>query len=58
MADQLQPCCEKARDQYVKRVTAAITSYPVIKDLPCPTCKRIIPVRIYARPRETGDAAR
>ena len=39
------------------RVTKGIASYPVIKDIPCPTCRRIIPIRIYVRPGATGDAA-
>ena len=57
MADTLQACCERARQQYVARLTKAVASYPVIKNVPCPTCKRIIPIRIYARPGETGVQA-
>ena len=51
MADELQPCCQQARQDYVNRMTKTVASYPVIKDLPCPTCKRIIQIRIYT-PRE------
>ena len=54
MAEELQPCCLRARNDYVKRVTDAIASYPLIKAIPCPTCKRIIPIRLYAPPDETG----
>ncbi len=55
MAEALQPCCERARQLYVTRVTKAVVSYPLIKDIPCPTCKRIIPIRIYAPPSEASS---
>jgi hypothetical protein len=54
MADELQACCQKARQAYVSRLTKAVASYPVIKDLPCPTCKRIIQIRIYNPPERTA----
>jgi hypothetical protein len=57
MAEALQPCCQRARDAYVARLAKGIASYPVIKDIPCPTCRRIIQIRVYVRPGETGDAA-
>lgn len=57
MADELQACCLRARQQYIARLTKGIASYPVIKDVPCPTCRRIIQIRIYTRPDESGDAA-
>ena len=56
MAEKLQPCCEHARRTYVERLHKAITSYPVIKNIPCPTCRRIVPIRIYARP-DAGETA-
>jgi len=55
MADGLQPCCERARGEYVTRVTKSVTSYPIIKNLPCPTCRRVIPIRVYARPDAADD---
>lgn len=57
MAEAPQACCEQARQLYVKRMAKAITSYPVIKDLPCPKCRRIIQIRIYGPPREAGETA-
>ena len=57
MAEPLQPCCQRARDALVVRLTKGIASYPVIKDVPCPTCRRIIQIRIYVRPGATGDTA-
>jgi len=55
MADTLQACCERARQTYVQRITKTIMSYPVIKDIPCPTCRRIIPIRLYGPPGEAGE---
>jgi hypothetical protein len=57
MTEPLQPCCERARAAYLARLTKGIASYPVIKDVPCPTCRRIIQLRVYVRPGESGDAA-
>ncbi len=53
MAEASQPCCERARANFIKRLTAGMVSYPVIKNLPCPTCKRIVPIRLYAAPEES-----
>ena len=53
--DELQACCLAAREAYLKRIGDAITSYPVIKSFPCPRCQRIVPVRLYGPPNETGE---
>ena len=55
MAETLPPCCQRARQAYVGRVTKTIMSYPVIKDIPCPTCRRVIPIRLYAPPSEVRE---
>ncbi len=57
MADELQPCCVLARDAYLRRIADSVTSYPVIKQFPCPTCRQIVPVRLYGPPDEAGEAA-
>ncbi|MBI4518324.1 MAG: hypothetical protein HY699_21195 [Deltaproteobacteria bacterium] len=57
MADVLQPCCVAAREAYVRRLVLGIVSYPVIKSFPCPECRRIVPVRLYAPPGEAGESA-
>lgn len=54
-AEELQACCLAAREAYLKRIAAAITSYPVIKSFPCPRCQRIVPVRVYGPPSEAGE---
>ncbi len=33
-----------------KQIAATYLSFPVIKDIPCPTCLRIIPIRVYEKP--------
>jgi hypothetical protein len=57
MADDLQPCCQKARQTYLDRVVKTLTSYPLIKNIPCPTCRRIIPIRLYVPPDKAQDSA-
>ncbi len=52
MTEELSPCCQRAREAYVRRLANAVTSYPVIKSIACPTCRRIIPIRLYAPPTE------
>ncbi len=57
MAEKLEPCCQRAWHAYVERLRKAIVSYPVIKDVPCPSCKRIIKIRLYTPPGELGEGA-
>jgi hypothetical protein len=54
--DAPKPCCERARHEYLARVTKTVTSYPLIKNIPCPTCRRVIPIRLYVAP-EQGQGA-
>jgi hypothetical protein len=56
MAQELKPCCVAARDAYVKRIADKIASYPVIKEFPCPECRRIVKVRLYGPSGEAGEA--
>ncbi len=55
MAEDLQPCCEQALAQWLKRIDETVSSYPVIQDRPCPTCRRMIKVRVYGPPEAVGD---
>jgi hypothetical protein len=57
MADDLQACCLRARKQFIERVTPTLSSYPLIKNLPCPHCQRIIPIRIYEPPQTEAKAS-
>jgi hypothetical protein len=57
MADALNPCCQATRARFLQRVRATVTSYPVIKDIPCPTCRRIIQIRLYVPPDDAKHDA-
>ena len=48
MADARQACCERTQKEYVARLRKTVVAYPVIKSIPCPTCRRIVKIRIYA----------
>lgn len=50
MADVREPCCEKEFQTQLKLIASTYTTFPVIKDVPCPTCQRIIPIRVYEKP--------
>ena len=52
MAEALQPCCEKELHIQLKQITATYRSFPVIKEVPCPSCRQIIPIRVYEKPSE------
>lgn len=52
MAETLKPCCERTLQEARRRFEDLTTSYPVIKDFPCPTCKQILQLRIYGPPEE------
>jgi hypothetical protein len=54
MPDDLQACCLRARKEYIERVGKTLSSYPLIKNLPCPKCQRVIPIRIYEPPEEAA----
>ena len=58
MAEPLQPCCERARARYLARVARGVASYPVIKEIPCPSCRRIVQIRVYTRPNGASESAR
>ena len=52
MAETLKPCCERALSETRRRFEDLTTSYPVIKEFPCPTCSQILKLRIYGPPAE------
>ncbi len=53
MAEAREPCCEREFQTQLKLIGATYTTFPVIKDVPCPTCQRIIPIRVYKKPETT-----
>jgi len=55
MAENLQPCCETALATWLERIDKTVSSYPVIQDRPCPTCRRIVKIRVYGPPEAVGS---
>lgn len=54
MAKALKSCCEKTLNLQLKHIRNNYISFPVIKDIPCPVCRQIIPVRVYEKPDEAN----
>jgi len=52
----LKPCCERTLNTYIKNIRNNYTSFPVIKDVPCPTCRQIIQVRVYEKSTAEADS--
>jgi hypothetical protein len=40
-------CCQKTRAEWERRIGMLYTSFPVIKDVPCAGCRRILQIRVY-----------
>ena len=57
MAETLKPCCRRALTEIKQRYEDLTTSYPVIKDFPCPTCSEVLKLRIYGPPEEDQDVS-
>ena len=43
-------CCRKTREEWERRIRLYYSSFPVIKDVPCQGCRRILNVRVYEIP--------
>ena len=43
-------CCRRTVARWNKRIAAYFTAYPVIKDVPCDECLRILEIRVYEPP--------
>ena len=55
MAEALKPCCARTVSEARRRFEDLVTSYPVIKSFPCPTCNEILKLRIYGPPEEEQE---
>jgi hypothetical protein len=44
-----QECCRRTRARWEKRVRLFYNSFPVIKDVPCDKCRRILEIRVFDR---------
>lgn len=43
-------CCRRTRERQLDLIRELYLSFPVIRDMPCPTCNRILQIRVYQRP--------
>lgn len=43
-------CCRRTRERWTERIRAYFASFPVIKDVPCDTCREIVEIRVYDHP--------
>jgi CRP-like cAMP-binding protein/Fe-S-cluster-containing hydrogenase component 2 len=46
----LKPCCEATRAEMLEHIREHYTSFPVIRDIPCRSCRQILHVRVYEPP--------
>jgi hypothetical protein len=42
-------CCSSVRAQEIRSIAQNYLSFPVIKNIVCPTCKMVLPIRVYSR---------
>jgi hypothetical protein len=42
-------CCARTRTRWEKRIRLHYASFPVIKDVPCDKCRRILEIRVIER---------
>jgi hypothetical protein len=47
-------CCLAERRKQLETIRFNYVTFPVIRSIPCPTCKMILHIRVYERP--TDDA--
>jgi hypothetical protein len=43
-------CCRRVLERQMDQIRENYASFPVIKNFPCPTCKKILELRVYERP--------
>lgn len=49
-ADAERACCQKTRAEWERRIQMYYSSFPVIKDVPCTTCRRVLKIRVFEPP--------
>ena len=47
-------CCLAERRKQLENIRLDYVTFPVIRSIPCPTCKMVLHIRVYERP---GDDA-
>lgn len=49
-------CCLAERRKQLEAIRLGYASFPVIRSIPCPTCKMILHIRVYERPDADATA--
>ena len=49
-ADAERECCQKTRAEWERKIGLYYSSFPVIKDVPCEKCRRVLQVRVFEPP--------
>lgn len=45
-------CCAAERQKQMDQIRKNYLTFPVIRSLPCPGCKKVLHIRVYERPAE------
>lgn len=43
------PCCKRVRAREMESIARDYLSFPVIKNVVCPTCKFVLPINVFSR---------
>lgn len=43
-------CCQRTRQRWMRRIALYYVAFPVIKNVPCDTCREILEIRAYEKP--------
>jgi hypothetical protein len=49
-AEPEKDCCQKTRAEWERKIRLYYSSFPVIKNVPCEGCQRILEIRVYEAP--------
>ena len=53
-AEPEKDCCKKTREEWERKIRLYYSSFPVIKNVPCEGCRRILEIRVYEPVTATG----
>jgi hypothetical protein len=49
-------CCLAERQKQLENIRLNYVTFPVIRSIPCPTCKMVLHIRVYERPAADANA--
>jgi hypothetical protein len=52
-AEAEKDCCKQTRAEWERKIRLYYSSFPVIKNVPCAGCQRILEIRVYELPSAT-----